>query len=175
MRMISFGLAALLALGATAGLEAQTPRIAFIDSQVILAEAPGAREAQEEFDREMERYRGEIQQMGQELERLISQYQQQERTMSPEAREQRQDEIRRQEDRYQARVDEMEMEAARKRQELVEPILERMSQVIEEIRAEGDYALIFDTASRSIIAADPTLDLTEQVILRLRQAQGSGN
>lgn len=172
MRTMSLVLAAVLALGVFDAVEAQTVRIGYIDSQVILQEAPGAREAQQEFDREMERFREEMERMGTDLERLITNYQQQERTLSPEAREARQTEIRRKEREYQERVDQLEMEASRKRQELVEPILERMSDAIESIRAEGNYAVIFDTAARSIIAADPALDLTEQVILRLRQATG---
>lgn len=173
MRSISFALAAILLLVATVvPAEAQTPRIGYIDSQAILEEAPGAREAQEEFEQDMQRYQEEIQRMGQELEQLIEQYQQQQRTLSPEARERREGEIRQREATYQQRVEEMEMEAAERRQQLVEPILDRMSDAIEEIRSEGEYTMIFDVASRAIIAADPELDLTNQVIRRLRETAG---
>jgi outer membrane protein len=172
MHKLSFVLAGLLLFGGVQTVEAQTVRVGYIDSQVILSEAPGAVEAQQEFDRDMERFRGEIQRMGEDLERLIGNYQQQERTLSPEARDARQNEIRLKEMEYQQRVDEMEMEAAQRRQVLVEPILERMSQAIETIRAEGEYAVIFDTASRAIVAADPQLDLTGEVIRRLQQMAG---
>lgn len=174
MRVLSFALGALLLFGTATAVEAQTPRIGYIDSQVILAEAPGSREAQREFDREMDRYRGEMQRLGEELERLITEYQRQERNLTVEAREARQLEIRRKEMEYQQRMEEIDEEAAQKRQELVEPILERMSQVIDQVREEGNYALIFDTASRSIIAADPALDLTEEVLRRLQQMAASG-
>jgi Skp family chaperone for outer membrane proteins len=50
-----------------------------------------------------------------------------------------------------------------------------MSLVIEQVREEGSYALIFDTASRAIIAADPALDLTEEVLRRLQQIASGGN
>jgi outer membrane protein len=175
MRNLWFALAGLALLGSTQTLDAQTVRVGYIDSQVILSEAPGAQEAQQEFDREMERFRGEIQRMGEDLERLITSYQQQERTLSPEARDARQNEIRLKEMEYQQRVDEMEMEAAERRQVLVEPILERMTQAIETIRSEGEYAVIFDTASRAIVAADPQLDLTGEVIRRLQEMAGREN
>jgi outer membrane protein len=162
-----------LAFGAPA-LEAQTLRIGYIDSQAILAEAPGAREAQADFDREMDRYRGELQRLGEELERLIQQYQQQQRNLTPEAREAREMEIQRRQIAYGARLEEIDAEASGRRQALVEPILQRMSQAIETIREEGNYALIFDTAARSIIAADPSLDLTDQVLARLRQMAEGG-
>ena len=174
-RVLSFALSGVLLLGAASMAEAQTVRIGYIDSQAILAEAPGSREAQTEFDREMDRYRGEMQRLGEELERLITQYQQQERNLTPEAREARQMEIQRKEMEYQMRMEEIDQEAAVKRQELVEPILERMSQAIDAIREEGNYAVIFDTASRAIVSADPSLDLTDEVLRRLQQMTNGGN
>jgi outer membrane protein len=173
MRSASFVLAGILLLAFAQPVEAQTPRIGYIDSQAILQEAPGAQEAQQEFERNMQGYQEEIQQMGEELERLIEQYQQQERTLSPEARQRREEEIRQKEMQYQQRVEEMEMEAADRRQQLVEPILDRMSGAIEQIRSEGQYTMIFDVASRAIIAADPELDLTTQVLQRLRETAGN--
>jgi outer membrane protein len=169
-----FLLGALFMFG-TSTLEAQTLRIGYIDSQAILALAPGAQEAQTEFEREMDRYRGELQRLGEELERLIQQYQQQQRNLTPEAREARELEIQRRQFAYEARLEEIDDEANRRRQALVEPILQRMSDAIEAIREEGDYALIFDTAARAIIAADPSLDLTETVLARLRQMAGEDN
>lgn len=171
----SFVLAGLVLLGSALALEAQNTRIAYIDSQAILDEAPGAQEARQAFQEEMDGFQSEIQQMEEELEGLIEQYQRQESTLSPEAREARQEEIRRKEAEYQQRVQELEATAAERQRELVEPILDRMADTIEEIREEGDYALIFDVAGRSIIAADPALDLTSQVIQRLQTDDGNGD
>jgi outer membrane protein len=165
-----------LTLGLASSLEAQTAqgRIAFIDSQAILAEAPGAREAQEEFERQMENFSREIEQMETELESLITSYQQQQSTLVQSVREARESEIRQRDQRYQQRLEEMEIEAALSRQRLVEPILNRMSETIEQIRAEGSYAIIFDVQGQSIVAADPALDLTDEVLRRLQQTAESG-
>jgi Skp family chaperone for outer membrane proteins len=111
MRVLSLALGGLLLFGAATTVEAQTPRIGYIDSQAILAEAPGSREAQQAFDREMDRYRGEMQRLGEELDRLITAYQQQERNLTPEAREAREQEIRRKEMEYQGRIEEIDQEA----------------------------------------------------------------
>ena len=61
-----------------------------------------------------------------------------------------------------------ERQAQERQQELVGPIMQRIETVINEIRQQGGYALIFDRASGAIIAADPALDLTDQVLARLR-------
>ena len=51
--------------------------------------------------------------------------------------------------------------------------MDRITEVIEAIREEGNYALILDVAAGSIISADPALDLTQQVITRLQTAATS--
>ncbi len=149
-------------------------RIGYIDSQAILQEAPGAQQAQQQFNQEMQRFQAEVEEMETELEELITQYQQQQGALSAEAREAREDEIRQKEQEYQLRMQELEQEADQRRAQLVEPILEEMSETIESIRAEGNYTMIFDAAGQSIIAADPELDLTDQVIERLRQNAEGG-
>jgi len=174
MRARSLALTALVLLGAASAVEAQNTKIGYIDSQAILAQAPGAQEAQQQFEREMDRYRGELQRLGEELQRLISQYQAQERNLTAEAREARQTEIRRKEFEYEQRLEQIDVEAAQKRQELVAPILEAMSKAIEDLRTEGSYAIIFDAAAGAIIAADPELDLTPEILRRLRAAAGVG-
>jgi len=180
MRKLGFGsalvLTAFVVFGAVTALEAQDAglRVAFIDSQAILVGAPGAQEAQAEFDRQMENFSREIEQMEAELEELINQYQAQQSTLVQSVREARESEIRQRDQRYQQRLDEMEYEAAMSRQRLIEPILAQMSEAIEQIRAEGNYAIIFDVQGQSIVAADPALDLTDQVLGRLQQTAGTG-
>jgi outer membrane protein len=158
--------AALIGLGAHSTLDAQS--VAYIDSQVILAEAPGAQEAQAEFTRFRQTLETEAERLGTELEQLISAYQQQESLLNPSVRATRQEEIRSREERYQTRLQEMDQELAATRNRLLEPIVNQMTQVIESIRAAAGYSIVFDTAGQSIVAADPALDITSVVLTRLR-------
>jgi Skp family chaperone for outer membrane proteins len=48
------------------------------------------------------------------------------------------------------------------------PIIERVNEVIEQTRREGSYALIFDLNDGALVAGDPALNITQQVIDRLR-------
>lgn len=176
MKRLTFALMGLLLLGVTAGAEAQsTPRIGYINSQQIIDQAPGAQAAQQEWEQEMATIRSEIEQMGEELEQLMAQYQQQELTLSPEAKANRQAEIRQRQTEYQQRAQQLQSQAEQKQQELLGPFMERINAVIEELRAEGDYAFIFDAAAGAIISADPSLDLTEEVLQRLRAQSGQEN
>lgn len=148
-------------------------RIAYINSQLILEQAPGAAEAASQFDRDMARYRSEVEQLGQELEQLITQYQQQQLTLSPEAKSNREQEIRLKQQQYNQRIQDLDQQAGMRQAELVQPIMDQINTVIEEIRTEGNYSLIFDVTSGSILAADESLDLTDEVIRRLQDAAPS--
>ena len=176
MRVLTLAAVASLVLWASApDLEAQvTLKIGYVDSQAILQEAPGATEAQEEFDRQMERFLQEVEDMGVELDSLVNAYQQQQSTLLVNVRQARENEINQLQQRYQQRVDQMGQEAEAARQALIEPILNQMADTIDEIREEGDYQYIFDVASQAIVAADTSLDLTQEVLLRMQQAAGVG-
>jgi outer membrane protein len=110
----------------------------------------------------------------------MADYERQQLMLSATAKTQRQEEIQRLQQEYRTRVDAMESAAAKRQQELVQPIMDKVNAVIEQIRTEGSYSFIFDVAAGSIIAADPRLDLTQEVVRRLKAAAptptpGSGN
>jgi outer membrane protein len=133
----------------------------------LIERAPGAQEAQEEFDRQMQSFTRELDALGAEIDTLVSQYQQQQSTLLPNVRQAREAEIQQREGRYQQRLGEIQEEADVARQRLMQPILQQITETIEALRAEGGYAIIFDVAGQSIVAADPALDLTEEVVSRL--------
>jgi outer membrane protein len=151
---------------------APAARLAFINSQRILAEAPGARDAQQTFEREMQRHRIEVDSLEQGLEQAQQDFQRQQATLSPQVRQQRQQEMQQQFAVYQQRVAELEQAAQRRQSELVEPVMRQITDTIEQIRREGNYAMIFDASAGGLITADPAFDLTQRVIERLRTTPG---
>ena len=168
MRRISpaiFTAALLLFAGAA---EAQTLKIGYINSQEILANAPGATEAQQAFEEDLQEYEAEAQQLQEELQRMQQELEQQRLTLSPEARQAREQRIAQKAQEAQARMQQLDQEAAQRRQELVQPVMDEISDVIEAVREEGSYSYVFDVAAGAIVAADPSLDLTDEVIRRLQ-------
>lgn len=178
MRRLSFvnttlALAIACLPGAT-GLDAQAqsnPTYAYINSEAILQATPAVREAQQTLGAEMQQYRSEAQEMAQELEQMIQEYERQQLTLSPEAKENREAEIRQKQQAYQARLQELDQLAQQRQNEVVQPVMDRIHQVIEEIRVEGSYQMVFDVSTGAIIAADPELDLTDEVLRRLQQQE----
>jgi outer membrane protein len=177
MRLLRLHLSVpILLLALASGVQAQTAlKIAYIDSQAILDQDPAAQQAEAQFEEDLSRYRAEVQQLGEELQTLIQQYEQQEAMLSEEAKSNRQEEIRLKQNRYQERIQQLDEQSMQRQAELVEPVMQRINQVIEQIRAEGSYSLIFDVAAQGIISADPALDLTAEVVRRLQAASAAGN
>src|SRR4051812_8700670 len=165
--------ALLLALGAPRMVHAQG-KIGYVNSQNILAEAPGAKEAQTKFDAEMGTYKDEVQKLQTELEGLVKQYDQQQAMLSPSAKQQRQADIQTKQKAYQDRLAAIDQTAGKRQQELVQPVMDKINKIIETIRSEGSYAVIFDVASGGVVAADPGLDLTAEVIRRLKAESAPG-
>ncbi len=169
MRRFMFAMATLAVLALPVSVRAQQSglKIGYINSETILQQAPGVKEAQAQFDKEMKTYQDEVQKMSDEIQQMIQQYDQQQLTLSPEAKQQRQQAIRQKQQAYQDRLKAIDQKAQDRQQELVQPVMDKINTIIEQIRAEGNYSLIFNTAAGALIAADPSLDLTQEVIKRL--------
>lgn len=163
-------LALLAAAAAEAGAQQSAPaKIAYLNSQIILQNAPGRAEAESQFEREMTTYRQQVQRMGDSLQTMIADYNKQEITLSPAAKETRQKAIRAREDAFQKRTQELEQRAQQRQMELVQPIMERVQKIISEIRTEDGYAMIFDAGSNAgvVVAADTTLNITNKVLAKM--------
>jgi outer membrane protein len=133
----------------------------------IIQSTPGSAEAQRTFEREIADMRTELQTQASVVDSLLRDYQRQEALLSPQAKDQKQDEIRTLQSQLETRRVEMEGQAGQRQQELLRPILERVSGVIESVRAERNYAMVFDISTEGVVAANPTLDITELVKTRL--------
>ena len=173
MRRSFLALPALVWAVAAASADAQTLKIGYINSQQILASSTEAAAAEQQFTREMQTFQTEVQTLEDEITGMQQRLQQQQLTLSPEARANREQQIQAKLQEYQTRTTELQQMADQRRAELVQPVMDRITVVIETLREEGQYSLILDVAAGSIISADSTLDLTPEVIRRLG-AQESG-
>ena len=162
---------ALLFVAALSGRSAaQTaPKLGYIRSSVLLEQAPGRAEAEAQFDKETAGYREQIKRMSDSLDAMAQAYQKSQASLTSTARETRTKDIQTKEAEYQRRTRELEQRAQQRQNELVQPILDRVKQAIEDVRIEGGYAMIFNADQGSpIVAMDKNLDLTDRVLTRLR-------
>jgi len=168
-RILSAGvLGAVAALVLGAAPAAAQIKIGFVNSQKILAEAPGVQQVQQTLQAEMARLRAPLDSMEQRLNAANTAFQQQQATLTPAAREQRQNELQQQFAAYQARGQQLQEQAQQRQQQLVQPVMTQINQAIEALRREGGFTLIVDSSQGGIVTVDPALDLTDRVLQRMR-------
>lgn len=157
--------------GGASSLPPQGTRFVYINSQELLQATPGATQAQQTWNQELQNYRNQVQQLAAQVDSMEQAFQAQESMLSDAAKQRKQQEIQQKRQSLQQRTQQLEQQAAQRQQELLQPILNKVRGVIEKIREEHGYTMVFDAAGSGLLAADPSLDITDLVIQRLK-AQG---
>jgi outer membrane protein len=108
--------------------------------------------------------------MSESVAQAVSDYQKTESKLTPAEKERKQRAITAKEDSLRARQQALEHQATQRQNELMAPIMESVRRVLEDIRAEDGYAMIFSSepGASPILAADKNLDITERVVARLK-------
>jgi outer membrane protein len=146
-------------------------KFAYIRSSVLLDQAPGRQEAEAQFDKETSTFRDQIKRMSDSLNAMVADFEKTQATLSATARDTRGKAIQAKEQEYQRRTRELEQKAQQRQGELVQPILDRVKQAIEDLRIEGGYSFVFNAdQGSSIVAMDKNLDITDRVLAKLRSS-----
>lgn len=181
-------LTALLLLGAAAPLAAQQPtrpaggrpaataqtpaaaKFAYLNSRAILEQTPGYAAAESTFTRELDSSRAEVARMQASMDSAASDFETSSVLLSPTAKQAKQQQLVAQQQALQQRQQDLQARMEQRQQELIDPIQQRVQAVVEGIRAEMNFAMVFDVVAMSggIVAADRSLDITPLVIQRLR-------
>lgn len=162
-------LSALVTLAFTASGFSQ--RFVIVDINAILEKLPEYQQAQKELDDVASTWRQQIAEEYDKIKSMYNKYQAEQVLLSDEARSQREDEIIQKENE----VREMQREKFgpegalfRKRQELVQPIQEKVYKEIETFATERGFDFIFDKSGNAgLIFYNPDYDKTEDVMRRM--------
>lgn len=155
---------------------AQEGKIAYVDSERLVREAPGYTEADEAFNQTASVWRDSLEAKRQRITELYEEYQKQQVILSPEKKTEKQEELLRLEQEAQSYFQEKfgpEGQASQRQAELMQPIIERVNGAIEQVRRDGDYALIFDLNDGALVAGDPALNITDRVVEQMRSTTAS--
>jgi outer membrane protein len=167
-RFLSFALAGAAVLAAAAGpADAQQLRIGYLNSERVLAETPAFADVRATMEREFAPLREELQRLETALQAADEQFRAQSGTLTETARQQRQQALQQQFGEYQLRGQQIQQQVAAREQELIGPVMERIRGVLENVRAAGNYSFIIDPPDGLVVAVDPALDVTSEVIRRL--------
>jgi outer membrane protein len=157
-------------------LQAQSQKIGFVNSNKIFQELPEAKEAQKRLDAIVKPLQDTLEAKQKEIEARYEEYQKKEALMTEAAKKSAQQEIVELQQKYQAyRQDKLgnEGELARRQEQILNPIKEKILKGIERIAKEEKYGFVFDQteAVKVLLYGDPAADLTYKVIDRLKRGK----
>lgn len=171
---------ALLLLAIPGALPAQ--KIAFVDSKYILEQMPDYQSAQQELDHSSSQWQKEIDDRWAQIKRMRDAYNAEAILLTDEMKTSRMEEIAKKETEareLQKKRFGVEGDLFKKRQELIQPIQDRIFQAVSEV-AGTSYTAVFDVggAGNNVMFANPKQDKSDAVLKKLgiRPGKaGSGN
>jgi outer membrane protein len=165
--VVVLGITAQSAPPTTTAAAANGLKIGYINSERLVREAPGAAEAQTTMQREAKKIEADLELLQDSVENLIADYNQKQVMLSPDAKKKQQDAITAKRTTLQQRSAAAQQQMENRQRQLIQPIMDRINKVIDDVRKEQGFALIFN-APGAIVSADTTLDLTSAVLTRLK-------
>lgn len=150
-------------------LSAHAQRIAYVDTEYILEKVPAYNDAQKKLEGMVVVWNEEIEAKYNEVKQLYSKYQAEEFLLTEELKKKRQDEIIAKEqvaNELQKQRFGYEGDLFKKRQELVQPIQEKVYNAIEKLATNLGYDFILDKAAggSTMLYTNSRYDLSEQVL-----------
>lgn len=145
-------------------------KVAYVAAQPVLAQTPGYAAAESIWTKEFEGYRVEVAKLTDSLNKDAAKFEESSAMLSPTNRDAGRKKLEAQQAALEARQQELSQRASARRQELLAPIEQRVTAIIEGIRAENNITMIFDVSQQSsnILTADKACDLTQRVVDRLK-------
>ena len=150
----------------SAGLKAQ--KYAYVDTEYILDNIPEFGDAQDELDDLSAKWQKEIEAKYAVVEQMYKKYQAEAVLLPDDIKRKREDEIVAKEQEVkelQRKYFGPEGELFKKRQELVQPIQEKVYNAIESIALTSNYAFVFDKAGgMTLLWGNPKFDISDDVL-----------
>lgn len=146
-------------------------RYAYVDTEYILQNIPEYADAQDILDQLAQRWQKDIEVQYQEIDRLYKRYQAEASLLPDDLRTNREEEIINREKAVKKLQNEKfgnEGELFKKRVELIQPLQEKIFNIIESISKTRNFDFVFDMAGGvTILYANPQLDISDQVLAEM--------
>jgi len=153
---------------------AQEGRIVYIDSYRIRQEYKEFQDAQTAFNTEIDEWNQEGFDLQRELDSLKVDLEKKRLFYSPDKLDETQDVIATKEAALQKFTNDIfgpNGRAERRNQDLTQPLLDKVTVVLEKIAIENNYLYILDAVNGNIAYAKKTLDITDKVLEELSEMQ----
>jgi len=149
---------------------AQEMKLGYVDGEKVVQAYKGYKDAETQFEKQREAWNQEFDKRSRTLKAVEEDFKAQQLMLSDEKRQEKLallEQQRRDLEKYYQDIFGPGGEAARKNEELLRPILDKVNLIIKEMGEQDKYTMIFDASNTGIAYATPGIDLTEKIIQRL--------
>jgi len=161
----------LLSLAVLFSVMSFAQRFAYVDTEYILKNIPAYQAAQDQLDNQAVEWQKEIEEIYSKIDKMYKDFQAEKVLLTEEMRVKRENAIvdkEKEAKTIQKQYFGKEGELYKKRQELIKPIQDDIFNAVKEVAAEGNFAVIFDSAGgMSMLYNDPKYDKSDDVLEKL--------
>lgn len=144
-------------------------KVAYVDSRKILDQAPGSPKADSIFKRELVGFEAEVKKMQDSFQKKVEDFNKVKPTLSAAEVEKRSQALGALQQEYSQKTQDLQTQADQRRGELLQPVIDQIKLVLEDVRVEQGLSFVFDVSSGGgIVAADKNLDISDRVLAKLR-------
>lgn len=144
-------------------------KFGYLNSQALLAELPEVKQADANLQALQTQLQKKGEMMVQELEGKYKELQRKEQSgeISPKALEEEAKKLKVQEAELQKFEQDVQKQLGTKRQEMLQPLIDKVNNAIKQVAMEGQYTYIFDSSAGMLLYAQDSLDVTAVVKAKL--------
>ena len=135
-------------------LAVSAQKFGHINTQELFAQMPEVNQVKLKMDTINNQYESQLAMMQEEFQKKVQDYQAQEATMADAIKQIRQQELQEMQQRIQLFYQTAEQDIARKQQELLAPVHEKMTKAIKAVGDREGFTYIFDSAAMVHIGSD---------------------
>lgn len=151
---------------------AQEAKIAFVDLEYALNNVEEGKKAKAVLEQDYKRKKEALQATEANLTRLENELSGQKLVLSADALRLKEQELESATARYQAEKKAAYEEWQKKEATLTRDLLERLTEIVQQIGKEGGYQFILERHDASVLYAQENIDLTRQLIERFNKTGG---
>ncbi|MEK7691224.1 MAG: OmpH family outer membrane protein [Bdellovibrionota bacterium] len=163
MGLISVGVAA-RSSSASATDAGEVTRIGTVDMQRALQTVEAGKKAKSQLEKEFNAKKGDLQKEETAIKKLGEEFKKQSLVLNEDARMKKQGELQERIMKFQESMQRSQQEIQVKEQELTQPILLALKDIVSKLAKEKKYTVVLEKSENSVLFSQEKDDLTEQVI-----------
>ncbi len=171
MNMKKIGIALFAVLLSFIPLTSQAQRFAYVDTEYILSQLPAYKSAQAQLDELSKQWQVEIDEMYEEIDRMYKEYQAEKVLLTKDMQTKRENQIIEKERAVKKLQNEKfgyDGELFKKRQELVQPVQDKVYDAINKVAKDNGLDFIFDKSGGMLmLVSNPKFDRSDEVLSEL--------